>query len=128
MDPGLASMVVQQLIELDGRQAEAEAMAVQAGEVEGAGEGGISGQALANCLWGLAKPGRLSLTEGAADGVMGMVRRRLQLAKAGMSSTRQYQGASPSSMATTSALLFNPSELASVLYSFAKLQHRPPQV
>ena len=117
-------MVVQHLIELDNYLA---IMAIKAVGVEGVGAGGISGQALANCLWGLAKPGKFSLTEGAADGVVGMVRRRLELAKAGLSSTRQYHRAS-SSTAATSALLFNPSELASILYSFAKLHYCPPQV
>ena len=90
--------------------------------------GGISGQAVANILWGLAKPGRLSLTGSAADGVIGMVRRRLDLALAGCISTRTGKGSRPSSSsaASYSPLVFNPSELASVLYSFAKLEHRPP--
>ena len=117
MGPELASAVVQHMHALDER---------------GGVGGGVSGQALANCLWGLAKPGILSLNQPAAEILEGMVRRRLQAevqalaAGTGTSvSLRPAESKALPSAGTGTGTGFRPAEVSSLMYSFAKLRHVP---
>jgi hypothetical protein len=135
VDPDLASRVIQHLLELDRQQ-----MEIAGGDGDGGCCSGISGQALANTIWGLARPGTLALGDTSAAALEDMVRRRLVLGSSAVSAasaTGGAQGDGGEDDAAAAAarrrraaealpLIFTPSEVASVLYSFAKLQHRPP--
>ncbi len=111
VDAALASAIVQHMHAL---------------EMHGAEEGGgVNGQALSNCLWGLAKPGTLTLNAAAEDVLVSMVRRRLVLAEEGNASEGNIRSRGRSGTEVV-RLDFRPAELASVVYSFAKLRHLPP--
>ena len=105
LEPEIASLMIQHLHSLDSMDDERGAR----DDPSGLHPGVISGQSLSNSLWALAKLG-FRLSPDAQTVLISMVDRRLTT-----------QG-SQSNMAP----LFRPSELASVLYSFAVMTLCPP--